>query len=1512
MSLNWDKLRHWNGTQQTAFEELCCQLAACEKQPADANAKFVRVKAPDAGVECYWIYPDSTEWGFQAKFFKHAPDKSQWKQIDHSIEKALDKHNNLRHYTVCLPTDREDPKVHKQKWFMDKWKEHVVKWSEWAHMRGMSVDFYYWGSFEIWEKLSREEHAGRRFFWFNEEQLSNGWFTRHFEETRADVGARYTPELNVDLPIARLFEGLGRTDEFYVAFKKLLGEIAISYADSRSARAEKIAQGLFDKLGESIQPLLSILQSIDDDKFKDIPFERLQEYLSSSEKLIRPCVDTLKQAGKDNKTAASNKVEGVLYKQNMSPQTPEDYESERYRLRKLQDALMELEDLSKDSRSVLSNKPALLLSGKAGTGKTHLFCDVVKNRISADMPTVLLLGKQFNEGDPWKQIIDRLGLTCKTKEEFLGALDAAAQARQRRAIIFIDALNEGDGSGIWHKHLAGIINAISRYSTIGIALSVRSSYEDLVIPDGLVPDSITKEIHYGFSDSEYEAMKKFFEHYDIELPSVPLLMPEFQNPLFLKIFCEGLFRSNLHKVPKGRTGVSAIFNFFIDSIHDVLWKPERLNYDKSTNLVRNGVEKLAEQMALKGCRWLPIEEAIKIVNVLLPGQGETGLFRNLIHEGILSEDRYYSGDDYKRVTGISFCYEKFSDHVIASHLLDKYLRQEDAFSVNTPLGELLINQSKAYMNEGVIEALCIQIPERIGKELVDMVPESKDFRAVRFAFVDSLIWRDPAKISNETLVYVNYINRWKDTSEKIVDAFLTVATIPEHPYNARFLHKHLLKYELPKRDAWWSIYVHQQYGNRGAVDRLVDWAWSAKHSKGHLEDESVLLAGIALTWFLTTSNRFLRDRATKAITSLFSERVYLLPTLIELFLTVNDPYVSERLFAAAYGAVLRSNDTDTIGKLAQKIYEWVFMEGNPPVHILLRDYARGIIETALHQNRTLDIEAEKIRPPYGSKFPSRILSEEALKTKYYPKDIKADRGYADIWFSVMGFGDFARYVIGTNSGHFDWSSKRIGCPTKPTPKELYERFRVDLTDKQRLLLDEYEEALRDRIIAHVIIKTRKKKMPTNVNKALRALRDSLGKTKKRLFDKTIRPYLENPTKDKYRFDLSLAQRWIFKKVVDLGWTPKLFDDFDRYADRGYSRESHKAERIGKKYQWIAYHEFLARVADNFEFRKSWGEEFARYEGPWQISCRDIDPSCIIRSKNRGPHTESWWSPLQYDTWNVDLDVVSWLKTTNDLPDVKALIDVMNPNDKSEWLTLDGYYRWEQPTAPEEDRHEVSKRDIWYMLHSYIVKKNDSEKFFQWLKRQNFSGRWMPEAGDYYSHNTFLREYPWGLSCAEWENERTAEGRFGHEPLPFETIFPEIGFSYEGNTLDCSVEEGFSIRLPSRWLMKTMGLKWDANDFELRAADGSVAAYDPSFTAGGPSVLLFSKRHLLGFLQEQGYDILWTLLAEKNNIGGFSSVSDWQGRLDISGVYRFEAGRLTGDSNTWFVPSHDRGGNVKKQ
>jgi hypothetical protein len=56
---------------------------------------------------------------------------------------------------------------------------------------------------------------------------------------------------------------------------------------------------------------------------------------------------------------------------------------------------------------------------------------------------------------------------------------------------------------------------------------------------------------------------------------------------------------------------------------------------------------------------------------------ERSLFRHMISEGVLAEDRFRIGDN-EWLEGIHFSYERFADHLIARRLLDRYLSSTDS------------------------------------------------------------------------------------------------------------------------------------------------------------------------------------------------------------------------------------------------------------------------------------------------------------------------------------------------------------------------------------------------------------------------------------------------------------------------------------------------------------------------------------------------------------------------------------------------------------------------------------------------------------------------------------------------------------------------------------------------------------------------------------------------------------------------------------------------------------------
>ena len=64
MSFDWQSIRAVRSSQREGFEELVAQLANAE---APVGARFERIGSPDAGVECYCVLENGSEWGWQAK-----------------------------------------------------------------------------------------------------------------------------------------------------------------------------------------------------------------------------------------------------------------------------------------------------------------------------------------------------------------------------------------------------------------------------------------------------------------------------------------------------------------------------------------------------------------------------------------------------------------------------------------------------------------------------------------------------------------------------------------------------------------------------------------------------------------------------------------------------------------------------------------------------------------------------------------------------------------------------------------------------------------------------------------------------------------------------------------------------------------------------------------------------------------------------------------------------------------------------------------------------------------------------------------------------------------------------------------------------------------------------------------------------------------------------------------------------------------------------------------------------
>ena len=1399
MNIEWTKLRSYNGDQRNAFEELVCQLARAEG--IESKQKFVRVATPDAGVEAYCILDNGDEFGWQAKFFSSMGD-SQWNQLKESFETALSKHPRLTRYYICIPLDRADARISSRKSLLDRWDEKVTAWTKIANRQGRKIEFEYWGDSEIFDRLSKSEHAGRRYYWFGQEEFSDSWFSQKLEESISNLGVRYTPELNFQLPISWSLQGLSRDKCFQFQFNTCFRKLQTEFNNHMLRMGIVELQAEIQEIYLLYNQITSLISQIDFVEVSIIPQDRLTNLLDAMRDKISTLINKLYEYG----ARKSDHGEGAS-----SIHFSSTHNFEINKLRKLKESILHFRKFISSSSVSLSNRPVLILCGEAGVGKSHLLADIARNREKQGAYTLLLLGQQFaTTEDPWTQIRKLLQLQCD-RDTFLGALNAKAEASGARALILIDAINEGRGKSIWKDHISGFITALKRFPNVGLVLSLRTSYEKLLIPD---IDSLgaTKLIHSGFSGYEYNASKLFFDHYQIKQPSIPLLHQEFSNPLFLKLFCEGLFKKGLHEIPIGYEGISNILNFYLDAVNEKI--SDKYNYPRKLSLAHKVLKRIAERIAETNNSYLSYEDAFSFIENLEESRSildKPQFFQDLISEGLLTENIYWDKGG-NPIEGIYIAYERFSDHLRASYLLEKYLYKgnpNETFSDrNNKLGCVLSDRYSTYHNTGLIEALSIQLPEKINRELYEVAEHAKAFEPVISGFIKSIIWRKKETLSDKQISYINATIKGTEYEKDFIDTILLVTSNPGHYFNSDFLHNVLVPLSMADRDAWWTQLIHDMYPGASdtptTIRRIIDWVW-IDDTRESLSDESVRLMSQTMIWFLVSCNRILRDSSTKALICLLRDKILVLMQLMERFKEVNDPYVLQRIYAVAYGCAVRTDNIEILKPFGELVFELIFNTEEVVPDILLRDYAKGIIEYAVFKGHKFEFDLDRIRPPFRSKLPDSFPSNEDIDRYEFDHTQKGFTGVTNIINSmtteygrgVGGYGDFGRYVFASALSHWN----------------------IDVDGLSNLAVQQIVE--------------------------------------------------------KYGYDIEKHGR---------------FDQSIGYMER----HSHHEERIGKKYQWIAFHELLARVSDSCTFSYNrYGDNLEPlYDGPWEPFVRDIDPTITLRRNEKKKTAKNWFPPLSYSNWehsNRD-----WVHLKDDLLNPIDQVLVVDEHGV-EWLVLDMCSDWSEPDPLDEKGSNSPKKRLVYDLSSHIVHKENLPKILGSLKNSNLRGCGLSESKIRYE--MFSREYYWSSANNTFKSEYYGGNNWGNfydrrtnQKLICKVAKTAIEYLWEIE-YDHSKDGSISFYKPAELVFRLLNLQYTDIEGILANTEGEVICFDPSIKYNMPKCLLVRKKDFFEILDANNLSVFWSILGEKQVFGPSIKPSKWAGRLNISYLVYFESGEF---------------------
>lgn len=532
--------------------------------------------------------------------------------------------------------------------------------------------------------------------------MSSEWFREKFEISRKDLHDRYTPAFHVNLPLTDLFH-------------------ALCWEDSYSGKF----QSHWVKINRSLEEFYQYLER---HSFKGIDGSILIEaysQFSSLGAIAKELIDTIPTllelsvyGEKSRKT-----LDAILEIDNRLVQLDEEVSSEKEDKQKVRHALRLTDELLaavSAFRKFLQSKylhaaavRAVLLKGEAGVGKSHHFCEAADRLTAKGSPAILLLGQYFGLGNPWDHILSRLDLRGNSVENFLGALDSAAQAVGKRALILIDGINDGTASQEWRSNLAGLLHQVKQFPRIAVIFSCRSSYEKRLVPPSIGEENLVRIEHRGFLGHEHSAVAVYFYQRGIDRPNSPMLAPEFSNPLFLKTCSDALIRRGEKALPKGISGLSSIFEFYTESLQPVIL--QRLSLDTKAPIIKRALLKIAGEMAKQGRGWINKEEAQHCLEMVLPGK-HIDLLDALIKEGALIDNVVYQNGDEADIglDIITFTYQRFSDHFITKQILQDNLdtfHPENSFQDGTSLSRFF--SGDIWDKGGIIEMMYIQVPESV-------------------------------------------------------------------------------------------------------------------------------------------------------------------------------------------------------------------------------------------------------------------------------------------------------------------------------------------------------------------------------------------------------------------------------------------------------------------------------------------------------------------------------------------------------------------------------------------------------------------------------------------------------------------------------------------------------------------------------------------------------------------------------------------------------------------------------
>jgi len=992
--INWEKLKPHNRDQYRSFEEFCYQIATGLYRQLGRFTSIDDSGGGD-GVEFYLTLPNGDEWGWQAKFYypEGKLTNGRKEKIKQSLQRSCEQHPKLKKWFLCTPKNLTSAA---QKWF----DEDLIKEKIDGHKvvpRGRKVELENWGESDFIAWMREERFVGCRLYFFGELELSPDWFRLVFEKQLQGVRDKFDPALHTETYIDEsIHQSLGN-DNF---IKRLAQHLAL-LSDSLDEHVRRVnelreTEASFRKPDEAASAAIGAAESLQStlaemlphvEHVRDLLIQRRLDIVRNFDwdHLLQEMAEALEMYRQaDAWVETSSSVDDV----GEEPGTSEQEERGSHETVSTGRSLGNYLGAVSGSAAVFMDKvrnialrfssirkSSLHVFGSAGYGKTHLACHICHERLSAGLPAVLVLGRHFTGERPLEeQLRAILDIPpAYSWNQFLRALAAAAKAYRIRIPVIIDGLNEATQAGffskVWQLGLPGLGKEFATVEDVLLVTTCRDSYKEAIWPD-VEPENLLYA--HGFQEHIGDAVRRYFRAYKIKADLTAVPLEQFSHPIYLKIFCETVNPQRQHEqhIYVGEQTLFKTFDEYLKICNRAIC--DRLGLRRGRKLVFNALDQIATYLWENQTRHVPIDNAATLIDgeSINSLDWESSKTRALESEGLLVCRDREGGEEQ-----LFFTYDLLGGYLIARHLLTKYFANlSDFLNAEETVSALYCDDYSTLhpLHEDIRRSIAALLPVHADKYLHDLSDNPIAFSIS----VDALFELAPEYISDSCVELVKRLFEKEDNRRSLFESSFFTASHVSHPLNAQFWHDLLKGLSMPERDVSWTEYVRRRRSEfEGLLDQFEENCRKGDDLSGTDAGRMHLLAR-RFMWVLTWTVRPLRDKATRAMYWYGRRFTRSFFDLMYESLGINDPYVPERMLAAAYGVVMAlqfdfSNESfvrDALPQWGRRLYEAMFAHSAPysTTHVLARDYARRIIGVALNHHPGLlsRQEVKRITTPF--------------------------------------------------------------------------------------------------------------------------------------------------------------------------------------------------------------------------------------------------------------------------------------------------------------------------------------------------------------------------------------------------------------------------------------------------------------------------------------------------------------------------------------------------------------------